>query len=249
MKCGCCGEGFSKISKNRYGCTAARKKGTCDNRTTIAQDKLEGAILSGLQTQLMRPDLLAIYCDAYTKEMAVLQKSQYQYVDQAKAKLTKLATEKTSLINAIKQGIPADELKDEFARNTMQREQAELMLKGKADKPLLLKPDMAESYRQEVANLRETLNDDDACYEVIELIRTLIDKIILVPDEHHQKRLKIDLYGDLAGMLSIASGQKITRDHMLIDAFEKNHQAIILHPPNGKQELNDLGEICSWLKC
>ena len=68
MKCGCCDGGFSKISKNRYGCTKSRKQGTCDNLTTIAQDKLENAILSGLQHELMNEDLLTRFCNTDTTE-------------------------------------------------------------------------------------------------------------------------------------------------------------------------------------
>jgi hypothetical protein len=100
---------------------------------------------------------------------------------------------------------------------------------------------MAAHYRQEVAKLRETLNDDETRYEATELIRSLIDKIVLLPDERHEKRLKMNLYGDLAGMLSMASGQKIEKNGILIEAFDKCNQAPLLHPPNEKQELKDSG--------
>jgi len=248
MECGCCGGGFSKISKNRYGCTKARKQGTCNNRITIAQDKLENAILSGLQDELMHDDLLAVFCEAFDKEMAILQKHQHCHKDEAKNTLAKLEKEKQSLIDAIKQGIPADEIKDEFTRIAQQREYAESLLTAQNEKPLILTPDMATIYRDEVSRLRETLQDDDARYEGTELIRSLIDKIVLIPDPNHKKRLKVNLYGNLTGMLSIASGQTIERDGVLVEVFERCQQAPLLHPPNEKQELKESGANISWLK-
>ncbi|MGV4878757.1 recombinase family protein, partial [Acetobacter indonesiensis] len=41
IKCGCCGGGFSMISKSHLGCSTARNKGTCDNRLTLRRDVLE----------------------------------------------------------------------------------------------------------------------------------------------------------------------------------------------------------------
>ena len=46
LKCACCGGGFSKVSQHHYGCSTARNKGTCENRLTIRQDKLEALIVS-----------------------------------------------------------------------------------------------------------------------------------------------------------------------------------------------------------
>lgn len=52
-RCGCCGGGFSMISKTLLGCSTARNKGTCDNRMTIRRDVLEKSVLNGLRTRLM----------------------------------------------------------------------------------------------------------------------------------------------------------------------------------------------------
>jgi hypothetical protein len=43
MRCGCCGSGFSKVSKNGFGCSAARNKGdaVCQNKRVIHQADLE----------------------------------------------------------------------------------------------------------------------------------------------------------------------------------------------------------------
>ncbi|MDI5927755.1 recombinase family protein [Rhizobium leguminosarum] len=53
IKCGCCGGGYSMISKDMLGCTNARSKGTCDNRLNIRRDTIEASILNGLDKHLM----------------------------------------------------------------------------------------------------------------------------------------------------------------------------------------------------
>jgi len=58
LRCGVCGGGFSNVSNERYGCSAARNRGTCDNRITIRRDVLEASVLSGLKTHLMQPELV-----------------------------------------------------------------------------------------------------------------------------------------------------------------------------------------------
>uniref|UniRef100_UPI0005525CD1 recombinase family protein n=1 Tax=Bradyrhizobium liaoningense TaxID=43992 RepID=UPI0005525CD1 len=59
VKCGCCGSGYTMISKDLLGCATARNKGTCNNRLNIRRDVVETSVLSGLRTHLMEPELRA----------------------------------------------------------------------------------------------------------------------------------------------------------------------------------------------
>ena len=54
-KCACCGGGYSAISATLIGCSAARNKGTCDNRVNIRRDELESRVLNALRTKLVDP--------------------------------------------------------------------------------------------------------------------------------------------------------------------------------------------------
>jgi site-specific DNA recombinase len=74
---------------------------------------------------------------------------------------------------------------------------------GAPPKPLV-HPTMANRYRKEVENMRQALNRKDARAEASEHLRGLIGKIVLSP-EPGRKDLRIDLHGDLAGILQIAS--------------------------------------------
>ena len=66
----------------------------------------------------------------------------------------------------------------------------------------LIHPNLALVYRDRVAALHEAPGDTASRAEAFDTIRSLIDEIRLVPDNGV---LRIDLRGELAGILSIAA--------------------------------------------
>ena len=203
LKCGNCGGGFSKVSAQHYGCSTARNKGTCDNRLVIRQDELEGLVLAALKSRLMDPALCEEFCEEYTRYLNELRTEKNATLIAAKAEQEKLAHEKERLIQAIKDGVPASEIKDDLARITARREELQALIDGTEEQPVLLHPNMAGYYRQQVSQLAGALNDEDNRAEAADLIRSLVDRITLTPNA--EGKLDIDLYGDLAGILSLAA--------------------------------------------
>ena len=61
---------------------------------------------------------------------------------------------------------------------------------------------MAAEYRKQVANLAQVLNREETGGEPADILRSLVDRIELRPNQ--QGKLEIDLYGDLAGILTLA---------------------------------------------
>lgn len=61
-----------------------------------------------------------------------------------------------------------------------------------------------------LAQLREALADEHAQTGAADIIRKLVDKVVLTPvaDEEGRKSLTIDLHGHLAGILSLATKAK-----------------------------------------
>ena len=205
LTCGCCGGGFSKVSQNHYGCSTARNKGTCDNRLTVRQDELEGLVIGALQGRLMDPALCAEFCEEYTRQRNALRGAKNAQLTSARTELAKLAKDRDRLIEAIKAGVPAAEVKDDLARIAARREELEALLDSK-DEPVILHPGMAEHYRRQVAALADALNAEANRAEAADLLRGLIDRITLTPNEE-SKKLEIDLYGDLAGILGLAANK------------------------------------------
>jgi site-specific DNA recombinase len=210
MRCGCCGGGFVVLNAERIGCANARNKGTCDNRHTIRRDALEVTVLEGLQSRLMDPALCDEFCKEYTRHMNRLRGEGNAQHKVDKSALAKIERELDRLVKAIMDGVPASRVKDKMAELESNRAEIEARLKDAAENPVLIHPNMANHYRDQIASLREALSDEHAQAQASDLIRKLIDKIVLVPGTDNEGRtsLSIDLHGHLAGILSLATKAK-----------------------------------------
>ena len=87
------------------------------------------------------------------------------------------------------------------------------LLENAQERPLLFTPGMAARYKKEIGRLIDSLNSEKDRGEATDLIRSLIEKIVLTPREDRDGPI-IDLYGDLAGILSIAAN----RDRKLVSS-------------------------------
>ncbi len=206
IQCGCCDGGYNKMSATRYYCTSARRKGTCDNHLSIRVDELEKAAFSAVQNNLLQPELFKAFCAEYEAQMKALAGQQSTNTTRATAKLEKLQKEESNLIEAITQGIINDKVKEELTRITAEIEQTQSELDSLSQAAATLNPDLAERYREEITRLSESLNNENTKHEGVELVRKVIDKIILTPNEDNTA-LSIDVHGNLEGMLSVANGE------------------------------------------
>ena len=206
LKCGECSGGFSKVNTDRYGCSTYRNKGNClcANKKTIKASILEDTVLNALETHLMKDNLVQIFCEEYNRNINALRSQQQATLKKHEAELAKLDKEKANIIQAIKDGMPAEFLKDEMEDITAKQSElkALITIEGKDTKPIL-HPSMALRYRRAISGLRKALKSGKAS-EAKQHVRALIDKIVLTPTED-RKDFSIDLYGDLAGILKIAS--------------------------------------------
>ena len=209
LVCGECSGGFSKINADRYGCSTYRNKGAvvCSNKITIKSERLESAVLSALETHLMRDELIEIFCAEYQKTLNRLRATQKSTLSKHRAELAKLDKEKANIIQAIKDGVPADLIKDELEHITQKQEDLKKLIESRShDVRPLIHPAMAQRYRKSVIELRKSLRSGQDA-EAKEHVRALIEKIVLTPKEDC-KELAIDLHGDLAGILTIAREDK-----------------------------------------
>ncbi len=213
LVCGECSGGFSKVNTDRYGCSTARNKGesVCSNKKTIKASVLEDAVLSALELHLMRDELVQVFCEEYNKNINRLRSQHQASIKKHEAELSKLDKEKANIIQAIKDGVPADLIKDELKKITDKQAELKIQIKtgGKDIRPAL-HPAMALRYRKAINELRTALKSGKSG-EAKEHVRALIEKIVLTPREG-RKDLSIDLYGDLAGILKIASKGDAMKD-------------------------------------
>ena len=207
LQCGCCGGAYTMISAAMMGCAAARNKGTCDNRLNIRRDRLEERVLHALRHHLMDPALFAEFCAEFTKEMNRMRGDAGAAITAARAEIAKIDRDLDMLVNLILRGGAADKINAKMVGLEARKKELERGLAQAQEPPPLLHPNMAHHYRAQLDNLYQALEHDDENkrFEAAEVIRSLIEAILLVPEGGE---LKIDVRGDLAGILAIAVERK-----------------------------------------
>ncbi len=203
LKCGACGGGFSKISQEHFGCSAARNKGetVCTNRIGIRRDVLENAVLDGLRHRLMDPDLFKIFVTEFTAEWNRAQANAGADISSREAELKNIKSQTDRLVDALMNGTPPSAVNDRLHALEARRIILEAELAVTVAPAPRLHPNLAEMYRKKVAALADALAEDDASH-ARELIRSLVDAIVLVPEDG---RLRVEVRGALAGILAISS--------------------------------------------
>ena len=202
MHCGACDGGFSKVSKDHFGCSTARNKGptACTNLRTIRRDRLESVVLDGLRERLMDPVLFQEFAAAFTAEWNRLQGVTSHDHEARQAELQRARQQIERLIDAITEGTPAAAVHDRLAAVEQKRLVLEAEVAHAVAPAPRLHPNLAEVYRAKVATLAESLSRDDAS-EARELVRGLVERVTLIPQGNAQR---VEIRGELAAILGLA---------------------------------------------
>ncbi len=231
MRCGCCGGGFSKVSKDGFGCSTARKKGAaaCTNMAVIKQKDLEHRVLEALEHNLMDEEAVRIFCAEYTAERNRLQATRAAGRAELEKELRQISTDHKKLVDAIIAGVPAEQVKDRMIDLDARRKDLERKLSASpAPDPLRIHPGMAQTYRARIGQLIAGLAEAERMDEAKEGLRALIEKVELVPVSTedaggNKPGLAIHLHGALASLLRLACGLPV---HEIVGAAGKMQKAL-----------------------
>ena len=201
IKCAACGGGMTLISRVYYGCATNRNKGTCDNRLTLRLDRLEEAVLGGLQERLLTPELTKSFVQEYTREFNRLQAEASANSVAKGQRLAVVDRQIANIVDTIAAGEASPALLQRLGE--LEREKADLEANRTETEPdpIRLHPNVDQYYVHKVAELRAALNQDASRHEAAEILRTLVDEIRLHPIDGE---LQIELIGDLATLLGFA---------------------------------------------
>jgi site-specific DNA recombinase len=158
-------------------------------------------VLDGLKSRLMDPDLFKVFAQEFVAEVNRLRGNESAKAEQLKRELDAVEKRIRRIVDAIAEGVPARSLKDELM--TLEQRQEELARAiGRGPEPQpLLHLNLAELYRRKVAELHKALEHPIHAADAVEKIRALIDAIVLTSEDG---KLRVDLTGALAGILSVA---------------------------------------------
>ena len=205
LKCDACGGGFSKVSKHHYGCSTARNKATCYNLLVIRRDTVEKLVIEGLKEHLMQPAAYRAFVDEFTREYNAKANQSDALKVRLKADLQRTKAEIQKLIEAIKVGVPGDELKDEIQSLQDRQKKIYQNLSDMPPPAPRLHPNLAAIYKDKVTNLIQALNNPKILIEANTAIRQLIERVKLIPVNGE---LKIELYGELSALLKLGTEPK-----------------------------------------
>lgn len=205
MKCGACGSSFTKYGKNRFACAAVRDRGTCSNKLTAHGQDVEEAVLYGLKTHLMQPELYEEFARSFVKEANRHRSANASAHRQLRANLKNVERKIDRLVDAIADGVDAVSVQARLKALEAERATISSEIEQQIEHVPLLHPNLAMVYRDKVAGLSAALKQDDEGKAAFEIVRSLIQEVRLVPNGND---LAIELVGDLAGILSVVDGAR-----------------------------------------
>ena len=158
----------------------------------------------------MQPDCVKEFVAEYHRELNRLAATQDAQRAQLGAELARTRRSLHQLIEAIKAGVPGASVKDEIGELERRRSEIEAKLAAAPAPKLRLHPNLAELYRCKVAALADALNAETMRSEATAAMRGLIEEIRLVPADG---KLGIELFGELAALIALASGDGLRIKH------------------------------------
>ncbi|WP_138933221.1 recombinase family protein [Roseovarius arcticus] len=203
VECSDCGAGYIMISADRMGCSAARNRGTCDNRKTIRRIDLEERVLNGMRQRLMTPEMITTFVETYQEETRKGKCDAKAARVKTEHDLRAATREIDNIVEAIAKGMFQASMKAKM--DALEARKAELegaLATLPEEDTVLLHPGLADLFRKKVEDLVTSLNDPGIKTEAGELLRSLIEKIILTPADDAPNGHLISLQGELAGILS-----------------------------------------------
>ena len=202
MRCGICARSYVMCSPHRLACSGRRERGICTNELTMRRDEIESRVLSALQTRFFQGGHFQVFCEEFTAAANGARMEARAAAGAAARERSKIDANIAKLIQAIKDGVPGAEVKDEMI--ALQDRKAAVQAEDAAASrpPPLLHPNMADLWCTQITELRDALTEDRCDPEAREAVRQMVQEIRLTPRDGV---LAIDVKGNLAAMLSAAS--------------------------------------------
>ena len=150
----------------------------------------------------MAPDLVAAFVDEFNAEMRKLVTSAERETLAAKRTLAEIERKLAAIVRAIEDGAYTHTLKARLTTLEQEKAQTEARLHAGKHAPVLqLHTNLPELYRNKIGRLAEALNAPETVTEAADVMRGLIDRIVLTPASGE---LRAELHGDLAVLARFA---------------------------------------------
>jgi site-specific DNA recombinase len=201
--CSECEVKYTLGSKNRYNCSRY-KKGECTNGKSIMRQVIENHVLDVLLDKMLAPERLNKVLDRYRVHLEEVQQREDTKNNVARKEIGQIDKDLDAYMRAIAQGIDALTIHDRIKALEARKKELQKSIK----RPCHINvPDeeLLKQYRELLNDLSGNLDDDNVRYKAMNVIRPLIDKIILFPTDDG---LRAELHGKLGNLLQIRTDKK-----------------------------------------
>lgn len=206
VRCGCCGGPMVHVHSGRLACNRARETRSCDNRLRIDAAQLERTVLAGVRANLLAPDTFEAFARAYVDEANRIAMEDNVARAAAEGDLVTVVRQLNQLVDQILAGTPGRILAERIEQLEARRTALEALIARTPESLPYAHPNIAARWRDKVEALEGGLATGDM--GATEILRTLIDRVDLVPDAG---KLRIDLHGEVAGMLAFCGEDRPAR--------------------------------------
>ncbi len=195
---------MTTIGKDYLACAAARNGVGCSNRTSVKRGRVEEAVLEGLKTRLMAPELVEEFIRSFHEELNRRSAADDLQREANQNELDRVTKKLHGLYDAIAEGLRSPGLQAELL--ALEAKQAELKQTIEAAPPPAPRfhPRLAELYRQQVNALHMALNDPAGRTEAAAILRTLIDRLSVSGSEDGPV---LELTGNIVKLLALPGGE------------------------------------------
>jgi leucyl-tRNA synthetase len=144
-----------------------------------AKNPDDGHVLGALKDHLMDDELCEVFCEENTRHMNKLRREHDAAIDFNCDELRKIKKQLSQMVDAIADGAPVAPIKVKMHELENRRVFLEGLLEDVEEAPPRLHRQMSRRYREQLGNLIETMNMPEHRAEASEIVRSLIEKIVL----------------------------------------------------------------------
>jgi hypothetical protein len=203
MLCGSCGASYVAQGHGRFACSRHRRGGQCGNAAWIDASEIEARVLAGLKEKLLAPELVAVFIAELEREIAEQHRRASARAKEHRSRLQACIRQIDNIVAAVAGGRSSPALLAKLS--TLEAEKARLENEAVGEASPILRLPVAGSaiYRRKVEALEAALRDETIRPEAMEILRALIDKVVVTPAA--DGTLQVELHGEMAALLMTAA--------------------------------------------
>jgi DNA invertase Pin-like site-specific DNA recombinase len=203
MLCGGCGAPYVAQGQGRFACSRHRRGGQCGNAAWIDVSEIEARVLAGLKEKLLAPELVAVFIAELEREIAEQHRRASARAKEHRARLQACTRQIDNIVAAVAGGRSSPALLAKLS--TLEAEKARMENEAIGEATPILRLPVAGSaiYRRKVEALEAALRDETIRPEAMEILRALIDNVVVTPAA--DGTLRVELHGEMAALLMTAA--------------------------------------------